>query len=195
MGAAAADHDVFDWEKPGGWYDVTYAYWIGVHPVSNAQFLAFAAAEGYTDPRWWPEAKAAGLWTVEGFRVANEPGATVLTRPIEMTAGPFSLPNHPVMMVSWYEAVAYTHWLTELAQERGWLAPGWSIRLPNEPEWEKAARGGESLPEQPRPTRLADLASARKMAGVQPRPTLWCNASSHGETPLKAISPTIVNPR
>ncbi|MFI0606675.1 MAG: alpha/beta fold hydrolase [Anaerolineae bacterium] len=167
MGAALADHDADGDEKPGGWYDVAYPYWIGFHPVSNAQFLAFATAGGYTDPRWWPEAKDAGLWTAEGFRVANEPGATVLTRPIEMTAGPFSLPNHPVMMVSWYEAVAYTRWLTELAQERGWLAPGWSIRLPNEPEWEKAARGGESLPKQPRLTRLADLASCAQEGGSE----------------------------
>ena len=165
LGAAATDHDAFGDEKPGGWYDVAYPYWIGFHPVSNAQFLAFATAGGYTDPRWWPEAKDAGLWTAEGFRVVDEPGATILTRPIEMTAGPFSLPNHPIMMVSWYEAVAYTRWLTIQARERGWLAPGWSIHLPNEPEREKAARGGESLPEQPRITRLADLASGAQDAG------------------------------
>jgi formylglycine-generating enzyme required for sulfatase activity len=46
--------------------------------------------------------------------------------------------NHPVVNVSWYDAMEYCKWLNEkLKAEIGDL----EIRLPTEAEWEKAARG------------------------------------------------------
>ena len=46
--------------------------------------------------------------------------------------------NHPVVYVSWYDAMEYCKWLNEKLQgEIGALA----VRLPTEAEWEKAARG------------------------------------------------------
>jgi formylglycine-generating enzyme required for sulfatase activity len=46
-----------------------------------------------------------------------------------------------VVGVSWYEALAFSRWLSEKM--------GQAFRLPNEPEWEKAARGGDEVPAKP----------------------------------------------
>lgn len=44
--------------------------------------------------------------------------------------------NHPVVNVSWYDAIEYCRWLTKQLKEKGI-----QVRLPTEAEWAKAARG------------------------------------------------------
>ncbi len=46
-------------------------------------------------------------------------------------------PDHPVVMVSWTDALSFCKWLTDKEQAAGLLAPGESYRLPTDLEWSK----------------------------------------------------------
>ncbi len=134
----SGDGEGYDDERPQHPLELP-ACWIGRYPVTNAQFAEFVQAGGYDDAAYWPEAEAAGYWQVaQGYynQWENAP-----RRAPAAFGDPFDLPNHPVAGVSWYEALAFSRWLSEKV--------GREFRLPNEPEWEKAARGGEEVPTEP----------------------------------------------
>ncbi len=105
------------------------AFAISQYPITNAQYAAFVHDGGYQTP--WQH-----CWTADGWqwRVENN-----LDGP-QRYGHPYHLPNHPVVGVSWYEAMAFCAWLRHKL--------GRTVRLPSEAEWEKAARGsdGRSYP-------------------------------------------------
>ena len=80
--------------------------------MTNAQFQAFIVQDGYANDAWW-----------EGL-------AKRMEGPAEPT---WDEGNHPRETVSWYEAIAYTRWLSERL--------GYAVSIPTEQQWEKAARG------------------------------------------------------
>lgn len=129
---------------------------IGKHPVSNAQYAEFVKSGGYDDGRYWKEAENHEFWRDGKFKGRWDK---------EFTAGPedngmpFTLANHPVVGVSWYEALAFTRWLTEKWRNDNLIGSNHYIRLPSEAEWEKAARGGIRIPET-----LANLLASQLMA-------------------------------
>lgn len=150
------------WERR----ELAYGYWISRFPVTQAQYEEFVETGGYTEERYWTEAREAGVW--DDGKITDLWDSISKGRHLDY-GEPFSLPNHPVVGVTWYEALAFTRWLTERLQAEG-LPEGWAVRLPSEEEWEKAARGGLEVPVgEPGFERLADLVgSTGKLAGGAP---------------------------
>lgn len=96
---------------------IEHTYAVSRHLVTVGQYRAFIDAGGY-DRRWTDAGRA--------WRDQNR------IRGPEAYADVFQTPNHPQVGVSWYEAVAFCDWLA--------AESGLPIRLPTEPEWERAAR-------------------------------------------------------
>jgi formylglycine-generating enzyme required for sulfatase activity len=90
-------------------------YYISRHLITHAQFQAFIdAPDGFQNPKWWE-----GLMDAEQYK-AQPP------KPV------FNFLNHPRDAVNWYDAVAFTRWLSDKLEK--------TITLPTEQQYERAAR-------------------------------------------------------
>jgi formylglycine-generating enzyme required for sulfatase activity len=143
-------------------------YYISRYPITNAQFAEFVAANGYGMERLWREARSAGVWSDGRVKAWGEDEPR--DAPYDYGA-PFDLPNHPVVGVTWYEALAFARWLSRRWRDQGRLPAGWEVTLPSEAQWEKAARGGLQIPSRP----VVVWASAG--LGADPAAALVPNAS------------------
>lgn len=81
-------------------------YYIMRYPVTNSTYAQFVQAAGHRAPLFW-----------------------------KSDHSPEGKENHPVVGVSFLDAIAFCAWARQ--------ATGLQIRLPTEPEWEKASRGGD----------------------------------------------------
>lgn len=99
----ARDHQTHEDETPIQLLNVT-DFMIMRFPVTNLQYARFMQAVSHRPPLFWK----AGLL-------------------------PQGKEDHPVVGVSYYDAIAFCAWAADQT--------GLPIRLPTEPEWEKAARG------------------------------------------------------
>lgn len=106
----------------------------------------------------WSESRRQGIFEVSQYYIARYETTVAQYRAfVEATnymADPQSLAgpdNYPVTFVSWTDALAYSRWLDgqlralpELPLElKRFLDDGGKVTLPNEAEWEKAAKGEE----------------------------------------------------
>ena len=107
-------------------------FFIAPFETTNAEFRQFIS-EGHAND---------GNWTEDGRRwKASHPSeSTALLRPGEREYIRFGQAGHPVVNVTWYEANAYCHWLTEKLGRGTWI-----FGLPTDAEWEKAARGPDNF--------------------------------------------------
>jgi formylglycine-generating enzyme required for sulfatase activity/calcineurin-like phosphoesterase family protein len=112
--------DKYDDEKPVRQVDLD-AFEIGKYPVTNMEYKAFIEDGGYNEKKYW---------TPEGWQWRENLDISV---PRFWHDRKWNGPNFPVVGVSWYEALAYAKWLSKKT--------GNSYTLPNEEQWEKAARG------------------------------------------------------
>ena len=85
---------------------------IALVPITNSQYRYFVEATGHTPPPHWEDGRV-----------------------------PRGEESHPVVRVTWHDALAYCRWLAEVT--------GKPITLPSEAQWEKAARGHQDRREYP----------------------------------------------
>ncbi len=115
---------------------ITRAFYMGRHEVTVGQFGRFVQASGYV-----PESVADGTGGY-GYNPQYDPSASRRGDAFEGRHPRYSWRNpgftqtdeHPVVNITWNDAVALTHWLSLTEQRR--------YRLPTEAEWEYACRAG-----------------------------------------------------
>jgi formylglycine-generating enzyme required for sulfatase activity len=98
-------------ENVSGTFEVA-PFRIAKYPITNAQFGEFIEDVGYKDERWWDDL---------AHRVPSP------------RASDWKEPDSPKLEVCWYEAVAFTRWMSDRS--------GLAVRLPTEWEWQWAAVG------------------------------------------------------
>ncbi|MCL4878131.1 MAG: SUMF1/EgtB/PvdO family nonheme iron enzyme [Anaerolineae bacterium] len=124
---------------PFDWIEIPKkGYRIAKYPVTNAQFATFIEAGGYKQQKWWTqagwEAKAKG-WAWNSSKGTWEETGTAWTQPRYWTDSQWNGEEQPVGGVSWYEAVAFCLWLSDVTGE--------NIMLPTEDQWQYAAQGDD----------------------------------------------------
>jgi formylglycine-generating enzyme required for sulfatase activity len=103
-----------------GAFDVA-AFAISKFPITVAQFGLFVDDGGYNHEHYWTS--AGWLWR----KIEN------VTFPRYWQNEAFQQSDHPVVGVSWYEAMAFCNWLRKKL--------GVPISLPTEQQWQWAAQG------------------------------------------------------
>jgi formylglycine-generating enzyme required for sulfatase activity len=109
-------------------------FYIAAFETTNAEFRDFLRdPAGYAADEHWTD--AGRTW-----KGREKPRASALLAAADADYARFGRDDQPVTAVSWFEAVAYTRWLT---MRRG--GGRWTFALPADPEWEKAARGPDGF--------------------------------------------------
>ena len=120
--------EVFDDEHPQHRVRITKPFYLGTYHVTRGQFRRFVNDSGYkTDAENGFEPGAAGWYPAKSKVALNKDYSW-------RNAGFQQTDEHPVVCVSWNDAVAFCQWLSK--------KEGKTYRLPTEAEWEYACRAG-----------------------------------------------------
>ena len=128
MGSPEAETDASRDEHPRHQVRIAKPFYLGTYSVTKGEFARFVAATNYqTDA----EKDGAG-----GVGYSSDPANPLVQEPAFnwRNTGFAQTDEHPVVNVSWNDAVAFCNWLS--AEE------GKTYRLPTEAEWEYACRAG-----------------------------------------------------
>jgi formylglycine-generating enzyme len=115
---------------------ISRSFYLGKYEVTIGQFKQFVESSGYV-----PESEADGTGGY-GYNVKYDPSQTVRQDAFEGRDRKYSWKNpgfpqaddHPVVNVTWNDAVAMAQWLSQNEKRH--------YRLPTEAEWEYACRAG-----------------------------------------------------
>ena len=100
------------------------AFWIDIFLITNKHYMQFVKETSHNDPISYKSLKK---------NISGLPASQNTSLPI-IGLQTLIKPNHPVVGVSWYDAIAFCKWRSEKEKQ--------SFKLPTEAQWEKAARGG-----------------------------------------------------
>jgi formylglycine-generating enzyme required for sulfatase activity len=114
-------------EGPPHAVTITRRFAIGKFEVTHAQYASFVRATGHES------ALGCNSWDVPTGTYFERKQASWRA---PHAAGVVPANDHPVVCVSWLDAVAYTQWLSRITGAR--------YRLPTEAQWEYVARAGST---------------------------------------------------
>ena len=128
MGCTSEQQDCQDREKPV--HPVTLSdFYIGKYEVTVKEFATFVAATNYQTNA--DKGDGSYIWTGSEWKLTKGVNWKYDVKGSVRDASEY---DHPVIHVSWNDAMAYCAWLSEKI--------GKTYRLPTEAEWEYAAREG-----------------------------------------------------
>ena len=111
-------------EGPQRKVTIARPFWLGMHEVTRGQFNAFASATTYETTA----EKEGWAYTWMGDAAQKDRGVSWREPMFAQTD------SHPVVCVSWHDAVAFCKWLS--------VTSGKAVSLPTEAQWEYACRAG-----------------------------------------------------
>ncbi len=128
MGAPKSEGGEDD-EQPVHEVEISRPFYLGQFEVTRGQFRKFVAAASYKTEG---ERDGKGGWGYDGKTFDQKPEYTWLNPGFDQSD------DHPVVNVSWNDAVAFCEWISK--------KEGKTYRLPTEAEWEYACRAGTTTP-------------------------------------------------
>jgi formylglycine-generating enzyme required for sulfatase activity len=124
MGPSGWESRRWEDELPQRWIFITKPFYLAPHPVTRGQFAAFVKDSGYAteaEQEGWSLIWNAGRWQRTEGASWKKPGFE-------------QEDDHPVVCVSWNDAMEFCRWLGRKT--------GRAVRLPTESQWEYACRAG-----------------------------------------------------